>query len=466
MKTEGNFYDIIGSKFNNQQIPFDEQDWNSMRKMIDDSRTDKRRTMWLLVALCLLLFSGATFGIYEWSNNGVAAQHNNAVVANIKNSNNSQVSTVANKQMVNSVSSNAPANNKTARESDNTPMAPNSGTSQQNQSNRNAVAAIVTNENSNKINDKKYIVKSLNKKNALTNNGSQPVASIAENANSGKNSVTGANEQNNLSSGKLSTDPATTGNATMPSNSISVKTTGSITNIKSVHNMDSAVAADALPQRFSDEPRIFQGKINIFSVEAGGEYSFGWAVNSDGTLAQGKGLNYNLGLGYEHYMGSKIFLKTGIQFSTFGNMHTGTYNYQHSVGNVIYDSVITTKRLYFLKVPIQVEYFIGRNKRSSVGCGGSVWFLVGNRGYATTYQQGENTPPMNMVQYSQNASFDGYTKIDFSADAFYRYIISHKFSMYLSFYTEFTNMRENSVFGGNITDNTRGFQYTLSYDLN
>src|SRR6185312_843590 len=359
MKTEENFYDIIGSKFNDQQAPFDEQNWQSMRKMIDDSRSEKRRTMWLLVAACLLLFSGATFGIYEWSNNTGAAQHNNA--GNItKNAHSSSALTGANKQTANIVSTNATTTNKTINESSNTPISSNGGTSLQNQSNVNVAAN--SGENSNKINEKKYIIKSHNKKNTLANSSSEPVTSIAENANSGDNRVTGMNEQNNLSSTKGAASTVS-GNVTMPSNSISVKTTGSLAKVNS-HKADSMAAANTLPQRFSDEPRIFQGKANIFSVEVGGEYSGGWEI---GSVDQGKGFNVNGGVGYAHYLGSRLFLKTGLLFSTFNNMNPLTYNYQHNVGNVIYDSVITTKRLYFLKIPIQLEYFVGRNKRSSVG---------------------------------------------------------------------------------------------------
>lgn len=455
MKTDENFYDIINSKFNDREIPFDEDNWQSMRKMIDDSRSEKRRNLWLVLSLCALLFTGATWGIYEWNSSATAKQY--TMIAN-NNSIASSTETTAGitKQSTGQITPLKSDGGQNANEPGNVTTTSTNTTAQ-----IKTKTGLATNNRLNKISKKNYLGKSSRKNDIMP--VANPLISMADNANNKNNGASAMNEQTNQGLGKTSSLPL--GKIEVPSNSIAIKSTGTFAKTKS-QKPDSSVAAETLPKRFSDEPRIFNGKTNIFSLEAGGEYSFGWAVNTEGTITQGEGLNYMAGLGYEHYMGSKLFLKTGVQFSTFGNMHTATYNYQHNVGNIIYDSVITTKRLYFIKIPVQVEYFIGRNKKSSIGGGGSVWFLIGNRGYATTYQQGENTPPMNVVQYSQNASLNGYTNVDFSADAFYRYMINPKFSLYFTIYSEFTSMREKSFFGESVTDNTRGCQFTLSYNLN
>src|SRR5580698_2780017 len=100
MNNENNFYDILRSKFNDKEQPFDEANWKSMRAMIDKSREKKRRAFWLASSAAFLLLAAGTFGIIEWKANGTGK----STIVSSRNSsvnNSSQNTTTLNKQRTN-----------------------------------------------------------------------------------------------------------------------------------------------------------------------------------------------------------------------------------------------------------------------------------------------------------------------------------------------------------------------------
>jgi len=478
MKNENNFYDIINSKFSDRELPFDEENWKSMKKMIDDSRDSKRRILWLFISLALLICVAGAFAFYSWNNGrgksgagsantSVASTTSKTISTNDKLNTNSAPSTNQPTSAATKISGNT--DNSTVNSTKSVPIT-------NNQPGINTIASGQTMahaSSSGKNNKSSHISASGNRG---TMSGNKPATRVSVAQASGIGSIAGNDKQaggltqnvqpaNTIPGTK---DPANNTVASSqkvatPSSPLAVKKTTELAAKNGIHKTDTIGGSEPLPQRFSNEPRVFMGKTNLFSVDAGTQYSGGWQI---GSVVQGKGFNIVVGVGYSHYMGSTIFLKAGLQFSTFGNMSPLTYNYQHNVGHVFYDSVITTQRLYFLRLPIQVEYFVGRKKRSSIGIGGALWYMIGSTGYATTYQQTDNNPPVNMQRYSQNTPLDGYSTVNVSAHIFYRYVLSEKISMYLMPYIELTNMKDNTFFGENIIERTRGFEYILSYNLN
>jgi len=474
MKNETNFYDILNSKFNERELPYEEENWKAMRQMIEASRAAKRRAMWLVAAsIGTLLCVGGGIALYNLNNNNGKTNtvtNGSSVNSNMATTNASNTATGStNKTTAANTSPDASVNNKTVATTNNNTSPSGISTSAAGANNKPANNAPIVAANVNTSLPKHK--GSVKQNRHITSSASQSLASSNNIAAANGNPATKAteNKHEDLHTSKEVGSANTPAVAGSTSKSVpaagsvkSTKTIAAATKTTGIRKTDST-AIDALPDRFSDEPRIFKGKTNIFTVDAGTEYSGGWQL---GSTVQGQGFNPIIGLGYAHYMGSRIFLKTGVQFSSFGHMSTYTYSYQHSLGNVIYDSVITTKRLYFVRIPIQAEYFFGRSKRISAGAGGAVWFLVGNSGYATTSEQLDNNPPFNVVQYSQNASLDGYSKVDVSSYVLLRYTLSHKFSIYGMIYMEMTGMKSQSFFGDNIVERTHGFQFTLSYNLN
>jgi len=482
MKNEKKFYDILNSKFYEREIPFDEDNWKAMRGIIDDSRASKKRVLWLLASLFLLLCAGGELFIPKWSgrdgksangytNTSIGVSSKKKETGNDTHSN-PKLSLNHAGTSLSSASINTPVDS-----NNNTPL--NTSSASLKAANNIVINGNVSGQNTKDVSlyeknsHSRHHVKSENGIGVATNpasvQASLPV-SFNQKGNTVDNKsndiVKNANQNKLLADKKDQVSPVpSTSKTTQATSMLSIKAATSSGAAKStVHGTDSVIAgSEPLPQRFSNEPRVFQGKTNFVSVDIGTEYSGGWQI---GSVVQAKGFNFVVGAGYTHYLGSKWFLKTGLQFNTFGNMSPLTYNYQHSVGHVIYDSVITTQRLYFLRLPVQVEYFVGRNKKSSIGVGGAVWYLVGSSGYATTYQQTDNNPPMDVQKYTQNTLLDGYSKVNVSAYGFYRYVFSRKFSMYIMLYSELTNMKDNTFFGDKIIEKTSGFQYMLSYNLN
>jgi len=485
MKDEQDIYDILSPKFEDNEVPFNAEHWKSMKSMIDASRAANRRTVWLMISLGLLLLAGGTFAVYNWNTvNGKS----NAISA-VSTQNRTQKSVAISSTQNHNAASHVEIANSTIANNDSHSNLPSNETMVKNKnqtSSHKTLVSLTLANNSQHQNSNQRIERNKN----IANPGSQTIVSnnIASSNNAPsaqQNNIVQGGEQNNItpSTQQINNAPSTQNNLpqTVQQNSTiqSVKQNSIIgkhaaeSNVvishkpiigspTIVHKTDSA--AESLPKRFSDEPRIFRGKSDIFSAELGTQWSGGWQI---GSVIQGKGLNPIIGVGYAHYVGHKVFLKIGLQFSTFGNMNTLPYIYQHNVGNEIYDSAITTKRLYFLRIPVQFERSIGHNKmKSSWGFGGSAWVLLGNSGSASTYQLIDNNPPINMVQYSQNAPLNGYTKVNASAHALYRYTITHNFSMCGLFYYEITSMKDNSFFGGNIIEKTYGFEATLSYSFN
>jgi hypothetical protein len=460
MSTENEFYDILRSKFSEKEEPFDEKNWKSMRNMIDASRAAKRRVLWLAASAALLIGASAAFGIYEMNNNSgkqyssqpvtsgsitPASANNNLPINNSSNSTNS----IANNNQSNASSGNtanvvSAANNQQLAST----QATTNGT--------NGTVAVANNSNKgSSLKRKRHSSTQYNQSIAASNE----VSTITDELNAIDRDT---KVENTLSSAAEPTSMLTRSKAPVNATPNTVKK--ETVSVTKTNVPDTSTSNLSLPQRFSDEPRVFNGMTNIFTVEAGAEYSGGWLYI---TVVQGQGWNPTVGLAYTHYLGKKWFLKTGLQFSTFGNMSTYTYNYQHITSNAghytEYDSVITTKRLYFLRLPVQFERYLG-HKISGVA-GGTVWYLLGNSGTASTYQQYDNNPPTNLVTYGKNAPLNGYTKVDASAHLGARYTFSRKFSLYGMFYYEFINMKDNAFFGEDILQRTKGFQFLAAYKL-
>jgi Outer membrane protein beta-barrel domain len=452
MTNEKNFYDILRSKFNSSELPFEEENWKSMKKMIDDSRAAKNRAIWYVASLGLLLFSGGAFGIYEW--NSITGKSDTATSHNLPLTKSSANLTKA----ATTVSNSAISANSASPASEHNIHASNL--------NNNTIPADQVAPNQNRVaplhdkgfTSRKHHLKSVSQR--IVDNNSISSNDLQNTSEGSTNSVnTILNEDKSLDPISTSAQiTATTGSTIQKTASSPANTINKIT--------DSATLNESLPSRYSDEPFILQGKKNLFSVEAGFLWTGGWDYGSN---TQGHGFNYVAGIGFLHYLKSKIFIKTGLQFSDFGNMSSAPYTSQRQSGNVVNDSVVTTKRLYYLTIPVQVEYYVGKNtiggNKNTVGGGFSVSYLIGSSGSVTTYQQFDNYPPVNIQEYSHSATLKGYATWNTSIDLFYKRTFNRKFSMYVIGYYGLTDIKNNSFFATNLFERDKGLKILVSYNL-
>ncbi len=463
MNNEKDFYDILRSKFNEKEEPFDEANWKSMRKMIDASRAKDKRTLFIAASLCLLLLAGGTFALLEMKGvpGSEAGKGKISVTSsqNLPGKNSGQTSTVNNNQPVNSTNAiAASANANTPSNASNELNNQETSAKNTKASGVNTVAVLSPAKNKRIIKHHAKSAQSLTGKFALNNNNNETAISNELNA---IEKDTKVENVISMKEGTPNTAPASIGQVTTSSSITKAKSPANTT----VHKADSAIIGPSEPLRFSDEPRIFNGKKQMISMDAGGFYSGGWQATP--TTTQGKGFNYVFGVGYTRYLKSKIFLKTGLQFSDFGNMSSYTYNYQttlHQSPNIVGDSVITTKRLYYLTIPLQVEYFY--YKKWSLNVGATFSYLFTTTASATAYQQVDNNPPINIHTYSQNIQLQGYNKFNSTIFALDRYTFNRHFSVYGGIYFGLTPIENKSFFGETISaEDKAGFKLLLSYTL-
>ncbi|HTA27302.1 MAG TPA: hypothetical protein VK809_05915 [Bacteroidia bacterium] len=457
MSNDNNLNDIIKSKFSPEhsgEHPFDEANWKSMRTMIDASRAKKKRTLFLIGSLALLLCAAGTAAIYEWKSEGAKSTSTSNIV---KTNTNSPSTATTTNSTINSTSraiNPSPAissNNSTANVTNGAPVATN-----QSSANVNMAVAAVNNSSSQKADkNKKHRTKAANQ--TIADNNAQIAADRKM-----RDAIASEPKAENTISGKESSVTPLT-QAQLPVNSTPPIVPKTPAPPVAKVNTKAPDTATSLPQRFSDEPRIYNGKKQMISIDAGAYFSGGWATSP--TTTEGSGFNYVVGVGYAHYLKSKIFIKTGIQFSDFGHLSSYSYNYQSTSAqnpNLINDSAITTKRLYYLSIPVQFEKFIGH--KSSLGLGGSVSYLLTSTASATTYQQLDNNPPVNYQSYSQNIHLNGYNTWTASAYGLYRYTFNRHFSAYVMFYF-MTPVENKAFFGEHLYLDNLGTKFLLSYTL-
>ncbi len=457
MNTEKNFYEILQSKFSEQEQPFDEANWKSMRKMIDDSRAKKKRALWLASSLVFLLLAVGTYSIIEWkAGNGKSSviSSQNTVVNNPKQI--SATNTKAQPGATNSNSGNLVEASNNAVTTNNIGNRTNSNTDQFVTSKNPVVASA--------LNSPKRHTKT--SKHNYYSSGGQVVTGSFKTTQANNAEVKVANQNiaatkisGNISGERESSTPNPKTNSTPPLTQAKPPVNGT------AHRPDTAIVGLSQPLRFSEEPRVFNGKEQMISIEAGVYGGFGWQI---GTINQGRGINYVFGLGYSHYLASKWFLKTGIQFSEYGNLGTLPYTYStltfQNAKVVNNDSLITTKRVYYLSIPIQFEHFNSYNGKFSIGFGGTISYLLGSKGSATTEQIIDNGSPVNIHNYSQNIQINGFNKLNGSVYLLARYVFSHHFSAYCMPYY-MTPVEKMSFFGSNKYLGNGGVKVLLSYAL-
>ncbi|HXP52360.1 MAG TPA: hypothetical protein VN922_20570, partial [Bacteroidia bacterium] len=199
----------------------------------------------------------------------------------------------------------------------------------------------------------------------------------------------------------------------------------------------------------------------IISVEAGGGYSLGWKY---GDTAQGNGVNPVIGIGFTKPINENWSIKSGIQFSTLGGMSSVPFAIKHVTYDFNYhsnDTAVTTQKLYYAILPLQVEYKVGQ--KNAVGLGGTLSYLINATGTIKVYSVNGNTIT-NINAYSQNIGLK-YNQWNASLYLVYKRNITNRFSVYLIPYFGLMDIKSNSFFGENNFERDSGVKFLLSYNI-
>ncbi len=518
------FEQNVKNNYGNQEFPFDEQNWEKARKMIDASRQGKNRGgIFLLSAVAILCTTGLVyyFGFSDSTkpleknnlavNETAAPKNNDQVVTDMKpentrTENNIQASvenTSENKvtESKNTVASNinsgsdntskAKTITKTSSEtsSANKTEAVNTTSSEKNtkaEEKINSNPANTSNETKTesskntdakkpaqtKSNTQKATPPVLGNNSDNTNNEIKPVTPVV-NTNVGGNSDKLGDTENNST-------PQTTPVKNNPSIA-----TDSLNHVVTATVKPTASSVDSLPKiskgradslaammpdgdgvSYATNVKEKHNAKNILFVEAGTTYMLGWG---GGANNDANGFNLLGGLNFQHYFTGTLAAQIGAQYSTVANLtHTS-----HTISTVKYDlgveqdiTSIKYQTLHYLVAPIKFTYTLKDNNIFGIGC--NVAYLLNSNSKKEkykTYSSDPNATKNNLTSTKETGYMQGFNPYDIQLAVSYRRKIYKGLSANAEFFYGLTDTKNNSFFKSNQFDRNVGFKVSLCYDL-
>jgi len=483
MNEQEKFDDLLRSKSEERDFPFDETNWDKAEELIE--RSEKKRRFGLIgtifmagigVGIVLMLpfinnnkTPNTVNNISSGQNNSAAEQNKNA-----QQTSNSAISAVSapeqyatdNKQ-VNSAASSQTAtltNGSGVSHVKKTRHTKNSGSDARTQysyvrpsaqkKDHRQVKAIY-NPNSNKwVQNKAY-------------KGSIDVADsnqqlTEENRNNSSNAITGKNptdkNRTDVQSKTIENNSAITNNLTQKSDTSANK--------KATPNNDSTAqkkdsSTNTTPP-IAQQPAAKSKKYShtLFSADAGGGYSLGWK-KENGT--QGNGLSPILGISVTHYFSTKISALIGLQYNSLGNINTLYSNSTtaYDFGTTTNVNSVTVKTLYYLSLPIKLQYNI--SGKNIISAGIDMLYMLNTSSSVVSYNQNYFGVSGNTAS-TKMGYMDGINNMDAQLTLAYRRKIN-RFTVTAEGYYGLLDIESNTFFGNNVFERNSGLRFILSYDI-
>lgn len=257
-------------------------------------------------------------------------------------------------------------------------------------------------------------------------------------------------------------------NATIPQSVDSVKKQTLVANIvvkdSVVLPKDSITkqVAGTIKPAAKDSTQVFK-KVTIFSIDAGANYALGWANNS---IQEANGLNAIFGLSLTHHFVKKWGILVGVQYNNLTHLNYSNYtsnNLQYGFGYNQTKTVITPTSLYYLAVPIKLQYYL--NEKNSLSLGINVLYLLNTNSKVETYTRSTfDAAPAYKIS-TQKGYRDGFSSFDFQPALAYHLNIIKCLSINAELYYGLIDIKNNSLFGLAKAEHNSGFKLTLSYNL-
>lgn len=220
---------------------------------------------------------------------------------------------------------------------------------------------------------------------------------------------------------------------------------------------DSTIVKTTQPEIPVKEPRA-----NMLFAEAGTAYALGW--NNNGT--EGQGFTPIAGFGFSHNFNSSWSAQTGFQGTSVGYLNSSTHTITHTNNGFGYyatDSIIATKQLYYLTIPLQLNYHL--NPKNSIGLGTTVSWLLSGSGKITTYDQSDDYGMTGKKEVSQTGYVKGFNPWNVAIILVYRRKLSNRFLASVIPYYGLTDIKNNSFFSTQKTERDMGVKVLISYNL-
>lgn len=514
------FEQNVKNKYGNQEFPFDEQNWEKARKMIDASRQGKNRGgIFLLSAVALLCTTGLVY-YFGFSGSSKPLEKNNLAV--------NQASEIKNNPEVADIKPEAVITENNTQSSEETNSSSNAAETKNTESSN----LNTSNTNSSKINTttKASGTSSAENKSETVNNNlaSENNTKAAENTNTNPNNNTSETKTNNIKNTeakKPAAEKSATQKATPPvlgsnnntsgeikdvnpsantntggnteklgetNNSSTPQTTPTKNNTQVTDSSSQVVTATVKPGVADSLPKISKGRAdslaammpsgdgisyatnvkekhnakNILFAEIGTTYMLGWG---SGTNNDANGFNLLGGVNFQHYFNGTMAAQIGVQYSTVANLTNTT----HTISTVKYDlgmeqdvTRIKYQTLHYLVAPIKFTYNIKDKNIIGIGC--NVGYLLNSdskKEKYKTYSTDPNATKNNLTSSKESGYVQGFSPYDLQLALSYRRKIYKGLSANAEFFYGLTDTKDNSFFKTNNFDRNTGFKVSLCYDL-
>jgi hypothetical protein len=486
MSEQEKFDDLLRSKLEERDFPFDETNWDKAEGMIERSEKKRRYGFIALIFFAgILAGAGIMYPIMHTTNsstitstqsltqtNVTSAQNQTTVtqatVTPSQQSSNEAVTTTTTSTSANTNSSSqqvASVDNSTTRQSSNVvPQVANVSTSGTEKHNKHKHPAAKTDSTTATAYD--YVRPSSKKTTRRKVHYTQPE----------ENSITPiVSDNNNTSQTIAKKDVSPTTNSVQPNavnktaeqnnNTTTVKDTTNktqaVATTDSIKKHDSTTTASAVATNNQQQPvQTPKYTHTLFSVDAGAGYSLGWMKEG---ATQGNGVSPVLGISVTHYFSTNISALIGLQYNSLTNINTLYSNTSqlYDFGAVSDVTSVTLKTLYYVALPIKFQYSINSNNMVSVGA--NILYLLNSNSNVVSYNQ-NYFGTSGYTSANKMGYMDGLNNLDAQITLAYRRKIQ-RFTATLEGYYGLLDIEKNSFFNNNVFERNSGLRIMISYDI-
>ncbi|WP_317896903.1 hypothetical protein [Aurantibacillus circumpalustris] len=218
-------------------------------------------------------------------------------------------------------------------------------------------------------------------------------------------------------------------------------------------------------KRYDDDyyEKNIKRKIHYFNLEAGAAYLLGWKAKEG---SDGQGFNWFAGVNYGRYLTNKTSISFGIQAYSITNIKQPFYQIaqkEYGFGSVSIYTKITTSQLYYIAVPLKFNYHI--NATNEVGLGLNAAYLISAKSNKSKYYvlDGEEKS-IGSDNGNSNSIYEGTNTINLMLTAQYKATLSKRLGLSLELNYGITDIFKNM---GDIktSETPVGIRLGLNYTL-
>lgn len=483
MNEQEKFDELLRSKLSERDFPFDETNWDKAETLID--RSEKRRRYGIIAFIFLAGIGVGAALMLPFINTGktnVIANTQSVpqnissngqvqnVIASSGNNGGTQAGSgqvsVATAPGTNVVNSNQPiaTANTSVQEKTNTTSINSAGTVSttktvktrkhaKHSATDNTVQYNYVRPESNKKSNKSHKADITANNAIVTNARAHDSSTVSGNANAIQ-----ANQTNIVTNNISGQNSNPTHSSNPVTNANNVSDIGQIV-VNTINKTDSSTSTTHLVST-QTPPKKNGYSHTLFSADAGGGYSFGWKKAGE---TQGNGLSPIFGISVTHYLTKSLSAFAGLQYNSMTNINTlySTSQTQYDFGYNSTVNSITIKTLYYIALPLKLQYNISNNNIISAGV--NLVYLM--------------TTNSSVVSYSQNyfgtSGYTTSTKMGY-ADGLNNYDAQitlacrrkiNRFTASIEGYYGLLDIENNNFFENNVFERNSGLRFILSYDI-